>query len=346
MRLAAAALLLFLSACDRCGSGAWPGGRYPLSTPPEARVRLALPTLAGLGPAEVSVIERQLRASAAWSVFVERGRHYAFRRRLEGGVWQSGSNGFHSDFASGKVLQSRVALGLPGEYGFGVERGNVTRAAASDGSAQLVLEKYMDQPGLQSYLIVRGGGGASLEVFEQAEGPKREFTDSALRTVEAELAAMVAAAPEIRAHGYAAALTPPDSVRRAPAPPLVVHDGMQGGMYGVEAWLNPGADGVVHTRVFFAGQDAVRADHRLPPELRGRPPTQLSEASVSSASQRLVGWSPDARDLFRYQAGLTVYEGDWEHSYPARFEVWFRPADGGAERKLAEAARDISGWER
>jgi RecB family exonuclease len=42
---------------------------------------------------------------------------------------------------------------------------------------------------------------------------------------------------------------------------------------------------------------------------------------------------------------LTVYEGDWDHQYKARFEIWFKD-NNGQENKLAEQIRLINGWER
>jgi hypothetical protein len=311
--------------------------------PKEAHVDVSLPSLAELKEADRALLERHFRGSLAWSVFDERGRRFAVRRAQQNGEWVDGSNGFHSDFSATGVVQRRVMVGLGGAYGFGVERGNVTRASARAGDVALVLEKYMDQPGQQSYLIVQGGAGVTLEVFEQSHQLERRFTRESLAEVEREIAGALAAAAEIRAHGYAAALVPAGSVKRAPAPPLDVSDGFQGGLYGVTAWVNPGEDGACFMRVYYTGQP--KADDKVPPELRGRPPTLLSDEMMKHRTLRLVGWGPDPNALFRYSAGITVYEGDWEHRYPARFELWFRPL-AGPERKLAELGRTISGWQR
>ena len=43
---------------------------------------------------------------------------------------------------------------------------------------------------------------------------------------------------------------------------------------------------------------------------------------------------------------FTIYEGDWDKPYAARFEVWFVPANSGQERKLVEKNFKIEGWMR
>lgn len=43
---------------------------------------------------------------------------------------------------------------------------------------------------------------------------------------------------------------------------------------------------------------------------------------------------------------FTIYEGDWDHYYAARVEIWFVPSKGGAERKLKEKVFRVQGWMR
>jgi hypothetical protein len=38
--------------------------------------------------------------------------------------------------------------------------------------------------------------------------------------------------------------------------------------------------------------------------------------------------------------------GDWGMPYAARFEVWFAPESGGADRKLLEKVFKIEGWQK
>ena len=43
---------------------------------------------------------------------------------------------------------------------------------------------------------------------------------------------------------------------------------------------------------------------------------------------------------------FTIYEGDWGKPYAARFELWFKPSNGGRARKLVEKVYKIEGWMR
>lgn len=97
----------------------------------------------------------------------------------------------------------------------------------------------------------------------------------------------------------------------------------------LQGWVNPGGSGYVDLKVFRV-DDGIR----------------LSADRIAEPSNELTGWSEDVDTLFYYNSDVTVYEGDWDHHYDARFELWFHPSDGGPERKLVEVARAICGWER
>ncbi len=71
---------------------------------------------------------------------------------------------------------------------------------------------------------------------------------------------------------------------------------------------------------------------------------QLSADRIAPVSQRLMDWSPNGLTYFHYGAEITVYEGDWDHKYKARFELWFVD-ESGHETKMAEMSRMINGWE-
>ena len=47
---------------------------------------------------------------------------------------------------------------------------------------------------------------------------------------------------------------------------------------------------------------------------------------------------------FSSATDFTIYEGDWGKPYAARFELWFKPVNGGHERKLIEKNYKIEGW--
>ena len=43
---------------------------------------------------------------------------------------------------------------------------------------------------------------------------------------------------------------------------------------------------------------------------------------------------------------FTIYEGDWDKPYAARFEMWFKDSVTGKETKLAQKNYKIEGWMR
>ena len=104
---------------------------------------------------------------------------------------------------------------------------------------------------------------------------------------------------------------------------------MQGGIYQVYARINPGTAGRVYLKVFEATRN-----------------TRLSAGRIAECSLEYTGWSDDPQEQFFYNTEITVYEGDWGVYYPARFELWFMPQDGGPERKLLEKIFKIEGWQR
>jgi len=313
--------------------------------PPEAVVSLNLPTLQALTVEERGLWERHLRASLAWEVRRASGCDFGVRlkpqTRGDEVVYESTLNGFTADFGSADgVYQTRVVTGLGCEHGFGRDRGQVTYASAGDEDVALRLEDYMDQPGLNSALLVRSPSGLTLEIYEQGDPLERPFTRSALAEVEAELVAVLAHRQELEQQGVVASMVPEGSTRMG-VPSLVVENGMQPGIYRLTGWINPGAWGQVHARVFFEGP----APGQVPPDAAGSPGNELSAERLRPRSTRKTGWGPNPKRLFRYQSEVTVYEGDWGQPYQARFELWHTAPDG-SERQLATTIRTIEGWTR
>lgn len=342
-RLLTFTIALGTTACGPCvPTSIFTGPDYPKTTPPEARVTIAMPTLAALTAADVELLERHLRSSAAWRIHEERGGRYAMQRKLVDGEWIDGSNGFHSDFDAKVVVQTRVLFGLGKEHGFGRERGQITRAKPGTAPVQLVLEKYMDQPGLTSYLIVQGGAGVTVEIHEQAHGNDRTFTKKMIADVEAELAAVLAAKTELTNKGYIASIAPEGSVRVGSKPTLAIEDGFQPGLYGAVAWINPGERSVCHVRAFYTGKPSP--GDKVPPQLAASGAKEISTGRVRKATRVLVGYGPDPEVTFRYSAGFMITEGDWSHRYPARFELWCEGPSGS--KKLLSAEHHVAGWQR
>jgi hypothetical protein len=201
----------------------------------------------------------------------------------------------------------------------------LTKADPLAGDVQLKLNSS-DQ-GIESYLAV-GRGRLWFEYFEQSPSEPRVRTAEALKWLAGSLSDLRKSEDDVRSRGYAANLLPPGSVMKG-KPSIEVKDGLQGGIYDVYAWANPGGAGDVYLKVFDASTGAL-----------------LSADRVASASHERIGWSKDPRTLFFYNSGVTIYEGDWEHFIDARFELWFRDEKTAKEAKLVETTRRICGWQR
>ena len=177
---------------------------------------------------------------------------------------------------------------------------------------------------LESHVIVPGGN-ACIEVFEESSTPERRLTKALLHLLEEELRPLAESPdPEtIRA------ILPPGAVVRGEAPDIVLKDGMQGGIYSVRILANPGEPGLVYLKAFEV--------------TTGSP---LSETRLPDKSSLRLGSSDDSGELFSGATEITIYEGNWEQYYAARFELWFRPDSGAPERKITEKVFRIQGWQR
>jgi len=194
----------------------------------------------------------------------------------------------------------------------------VTRLATTE-------DKQFSQ-GVESYLVLESKG-AALEIFEQSQSHDRPFTPLALQQIAKEIKAVLSS-PVAQQRGFDPSLMPPESVKSGD-PEIHIENGMQGGIYLVHAYLNPGEPGFTYLKVFEATRNTPLSGDRIP------------ENSTES-----VGWSDNPGEQFFYSSEITVYEGDWGVYYPARFELWFVPDSGKPERKLIEKIFKVEGWQR
>jgi hypothetical protein len=103
----------------------------------------------------------------------------------------------------------------------------------------------------------------------------------------------------------------------------------QPGIYHVEAWFLFTQPGQLSIKVFNTKTNQpVMMKHRKP-----------------KAIKTPDGWSERGTNLFPYRAEIMIQEGDWEHQYAARWELWQQQPDG-KEQKLLETTRLVNGWER
>ena len=262
-----------------------------------------------------------LSASPRWFVTEEDGISYAYRRLVVGGRWQNALNGFYSSFEVSSEeprFQTRIVIGFDGPVFLQPFRKVLTTAKVGAGEVPVraVDDKEFHQ-GKESYFVLQGSR-ASIEIFEQSGRDARPITQLALADIKQELEAALALTN--------ATMQP---MLGKDEPPVQLANGMQGGIYQVRVFANPGEPGRVYLKVFEATQN-----------------TRLSATRIEERSISRIGWSTNAADKFRYQSEVTVYEGDWGTFYPARFELWFIPDSSGPQRKLADRIFRIEGWQR
>ena len=279
-----------------------------------------------------ALLLRHLASSARWHLTEERGKLYAYRRFPLDGMWRCSLNGHYGAFDFERYgdarFQFRILLGIDGPVMDKPWRKKSTSVRVGDAPVALrvIEDKQFDQ-GRESYLLLESTG-AALEIFEQSQQFARPFTPRAVAQVKNELDAVLVS-KRAREHGFDETLLPPESISRG-SPEIHLVNGMQGGgIYQVYARINSGAAGRVYLKVFEATRN-----------------TRLSAGRIAECSLEYTGWSDDPQEQFFYNTEITVYEGDWGVHYPARFELWFVPQDGGPERKLLEKIFKIEGWQR
>lgn len=338
-------LLSFFGPADDFGKGAVfpPGMAYELprerssDTPhhdPEEEALLGASTAAqGPNGADLSVglqvadnfvgknralLMRHLATSVKWFLTEQGGKPYARRRFVYDRTerpWSDARN----------YLQFRIAVRPDGPVSRWFWRNRTTKLTVGTSNAVIAIGKSFN--GYHESNIEVRSKGPAFEIYEDATTPARRVTAIALKQLDAELNALWRS-QTARTRGFDPALMPPESIKRGKAELFLVK-GLQGGIYFIYAYLNPGEPGRVYAKAFEATQN-----------------TPLSPDRMAGRSTEYTGWSSDSEEKFFYNTQVTVYEGDWGNFYPARFELWFSPSSGGPERKLIEKTFKIEGWQR
>jgi len=83
-----------------------------------------------------------------------------------------------------------------------------------------------------------------------------------------------------------------------------------------DVWINPGEAGMVYLKAFEVTREY-----------------SLSEPRLKKRTNEWVGWSKDPQEQFFSNTHFTIFEGDWDQPYLARFEVWFEPDSGQPARR-------------
>lgn len=282
--------------------------------------------LTALSKSNPGMLKRHLASSPSWRVFKEDGNVFATRRWAIGPEWTCTLHGYYTRHdvdlwskAGVPDFQSRFTIGLSGRPWW---RGNseTTRLKAGE-TAKVTLSKGNGQS--ESHCVI-AAGPLAVEVMEQSGAVERRLTKASLGYVEKELAPLV----ERPTWETIRSILPAESIKRG-KPSIGLRKSFQPGIYDSVIWVNPGEPGMVYLKAFEVTQG-----------------TALSSERLKDASDEWVGWSDDPEELFFSNTNFTIYEGDWGKPYAARFEVWFTPDSGGADRKLVEEVFKIEGWQR
>lgn len=108
-----------------------------------------------------------------------------------------------------------------------------------------------------------------------------------------------------------------------------LYNSFQPGLYQFDFWTGKIEDGTIYLKAFEITQEYALSSSRLP---------KTTAVKIYNTTDRIV--------RFGTTSHFTIYEGDWGKPYAARFEVWFKPDSGGAERKLFVKNYKIEGWQR
>lgn len=123
----------------------------------------------------------------------------------------------------------------------------------------------------------------------------------------------------------------PDSVtnRKVTVTDFQLYNSFQPGLYEYDFWTGKIDAGRIYIKAFEITQN-----------------DQLSADELERRSWVAIYNPSNAIRKYGTISDFTIYEGDWGKPYAARFEVWFKPDNGGKERKLISKNYKIEGWMR
>lgn len=284
----------------------------------DASLNVSVPSLEKLRKDHPELLDRYLACHPGWRVYEKRGSRFATRRWMVGDRWQMSLHGYYSSFGEddGSGFQTRTTIGFSGK-----PWGNAGQKIHPATSKAVTLERGNE---MWQSLVSLSAGDLVIEQFEQSGAKERRISRAAFSELEREFAPL-AAQPTWEA---ARSLLPAGAVIRGKSS-LALSDSFQGGIYNAQVRCNPMARGRIYLKAFEITRNFPLSVDRLKTE-----------------TTEWVGWSDDPEEQFLSETHFTIYEGDWEQYYGARFEVWFKPEGGGVERKLLERDFKIEGWMR
>jgi len=108
-----------------------------------------------------------------------------------------------------------------------------------------------------------------------------------------------------------------------------LYNSFQRGLYEYDIWTGKIESGTIYLKAFEITQEYALSTNRLP---------QSSSVKMYNPSDSIM--------KFGTTSYFTIYEGDWGKPYAARFEIWFKPENGGKEKRLLTKNYKIEGWMR
>ena len=283
----------------------------------------AMPSLRRASTDHPKTFREYIEASPDWHVFIKQGNRFASKRWSYGGEPRDTLHGYISEFSGASKFQTRCLLCLDRQ-----QWSRYSVQHVQEGTKLVKPDMSMGNQLHESRIMIECGG-VWVEIFEQSDSPERRVTKATVGNLEKEFSEFLKN-PE-------AAVTEARNRSRDLASRFAGDDGhsfrlltgMQPGIYAVVYSLNPGEPGSVYLKAFEVTKG-----------------TPLSVGRLEAKSRTRMTWSADWLERFGAKAGFTIYEGDWGKPYAARFEVWFTPDSGKADRKLSERIFKIEGWQR
>ncbi|MEQ8221531.1 MAG: tetratricopeptide repeat protein [Candidatus Eremiobacterota bacterium] len=271
------------------------------------------------------ILFRHLATSAKWRLISADDTLTATRRFVINGDWTD-NYGYFEDYHTDNI-SIETAMWI--EYNIPVTRDLEESTNYEKGGTGSITLNLTEDHGFYSCLQLDSGKTA-LRILEKSPYRGRPLTVMALKFLKKELEGLFASKTASE-KGFDPSLMPLFSVRKG-KPDIKVRAGLQPGIYQVDAFINPGEKGFVYLKLFEETKNM---------------PLEASQEDIYYASKEYTGWSDNKNEQFFYNSQITVYEGGFHSSYPARFELWFHPDDTSKpERKLLEKIFIISGWER
>ncbi len=108
-----------------------------------------------------------------------------------------------------------------------------------------------------------------------------------------------------------------------------IYNSFQPGLYEYDFWTGKIESGIIYLKAYEITQEYPLSTDRL---------AEQSSVKIYNPTDSIM--------RFGTTSDFTIYEGDWGKPYAARFEVWFKPDNGGQERKLIQKNYKIEGWQR